>query len=351
PPALSIHPPLINSSNPWATSLDDLRLLYACPSTGAVTTRTSLIKGFAHDAAKHQYVGGGAVAGKNASINSLGYSPHTLETYLGFIKTISAEQQTVAPSSKKVFIVSVTGTPSEVAQCYTMIAAVANEVVFPLAMEVNLSCPNIEGKPPPAYGKGELVRYLEALQGVIDARSDGDDGKPLLLPRIPFGLKAPPYTHSTEYDILIGALAEHATSLGERGEKRVSPVSFITSTNTLGSCLLFAGGGDIDHDGGGGMDGVLTSFALPGFGIGGMAGAPLHPLALGNVATLRRRILLEENREPLGHIQIIGIGGVSDADGYRRMRTVGAEVVGVGTGLLQKGLEVFGEIENGVGGR
>jgi hypothetical protein len=29
PPKLQIHPPLINSASPWATTLDDLRRLYA----------------------------------------------------------------------------------------------------------------------------------------------------------------------------------------------------------------------------------------------------------------------------------------------------------------------------------
>lgn len=48
------------------------------------------------------------------------------------------------------------------------------------------------------------------------------------------------------------------------------------------------------------------------------------------------------------HVQIIGVGGVEDAAGYRRMRDVGAAVVGVGTALGRKGVEVFGEIEDGL---
>ena len=73
------------------------------------------------------------------------------------------------------------------------------------------------------------------------------------------------------------------------------------------------------------------------------------PLALGNVATLRR--MLDEGRAELGHIQIIGIGGVLDGAGYRRMRAAGAHIVGVGTGLGLKGLKIFDEIENDLEGR
>ncbi|KAK0720700.1 hypothetical protein B0H67DRAFT_485346 [Lasiosphaeris hirsuta] len=336
PPTLEINPPLINSSNPWATTLEDLRALYAHPSTGAVTTRTSLIKGFGHDPAKHCYVFFDPAthssslnpdpihAGltQNASLNSLGYSPLTLEQYLGFIKTISDEQTT--PSSKG-FIVSVTGTPEEVADSYKLIASAKLAVNFPLVMEVNLSCPNIPNKPPPAYSRDALVQYLEKLQDTINTHHE--------LPRIPFGLKTPPYTHLTEYQKLIGALESSA----ESSAGGVSPVSFLTSTNTLGSCLVISD--------------IPGTFALPGYGIGGMAGAPLHPLALGNVATLRRMLDEDERSGKLGHIRIIGIGGVLDVIGYRRMRSVGAAIVGVGTGLGLKGVGIFGEIETALEGQ
>jgi dihydroorotate dehydrogenase (fumarate) len=335
PPVLVINPPLINSSNPWATDLDDLKALHACPYTGAVTTRTSLINGFAHDGEKHKYVfldpvshktspldskPSEAALSQNASLNSLGYSPLTLETYLGFIKTISSKHAT---SSSKGFIVSVTGSPSEVAQSYVLVATAQKNLFVPLAMEVNLSCPNIPGAPPPAYSGASLRRYLDALQETIAAHAG--------LPRVPFGLKTPPYTHATEFQTLIDALVMSSTGPA-RG---VCPVSFITATNTLGSCLAFK------------EDNI--SFALPGAGTGGMAGAPLHPLALGNVATIRQ--MLDKYPRELGHISIIGIGGVLDAAGYTRMKAAGASVVGVGTGLGLKGVSIFEEIEKGLGGK
>jgi dihydroorotate dehydrogenase (fumarate) len=338
PPRLEISPPLINSANPWATTLDDLRRLYACPSTGAVTTRTSLINRFDHDPAKHQYIFFDAAQtglAQNASLNSLGYSPLPLETYLDFIKIISDEQPA---RSGKGFIVSVTGSPEDIAQSYMLIVSAARGLQFPLAMEINLSCPNIRNKPPPAYSEEALSTYLCHLQQAI---RDADDNE---IPRIPVGLKTPPFTHAPEYEALMSALERAVPAAGG-----VCPVSFITATNTLGSCLVFAPPQSRPEV----EDPTLASpgsFALPDSGLGGMAGAPLHPLALGNVCTIRRMLDAPARTATLGHVQVVGVGGVLDAKGYRRMRAVGAHVVGVATGLGLKGVDIFGEIEAGLRG-
>ena len=337
PPPLELSPPLLNSASPWATTLQDLRALYSPLSTGAVTTRTALIDGFAHDAAKHQYlffdttdysVGRGpdrSGDSQNASLNSLGYSPIPLQGYLGFIKTIASEEAG-SSSRKKGFIVSVTGSPDQVVESYRLVASAKEDIALPLAVEINLSCPNIPGEPPPAYSGPSLARYLTALGRLIASTP--------ALPRIPFGIKTPPYTHSTEYQTLIEALLSSATQNGG-----TVPLSFITATNTLGSCLVLGDGAPLGQ----------PTTQLPGMGIGGMAGAPLHPLALGNVATIRR--MLDQYPEALGHVQIIGVGGVLDAGGYRRMRAAGASAVGIGTGLGLDGVRVFEDIENGVRGK
>ncbi|KAI1428566.1 hypothetical protein F5Y12DRAFT_669917 [Xylaria sp. FL1777] len=343
PPRLHIDPPLFNSANPWATTLEHLRGLYKCPFTGAVTTRTALLdQGFPHDgrvhrfaffeAGTHRVVGGGDTGdngkreegGGNASLNTLGYSPLPLDTYLRYIRQIDEEEhgnREIGEQPRgKPFIVSVTGTPGEVAECYRRISRAALEIAAPLAMEVNLSCPNIPGKPPPAYEGQALRTYVESLAVVA-----GETGR-----RVPWGLKTPPYTHAGQFDMFVQTLRDCALLLkdnaGDGNGKRVCPVSFVTATNTLGSCFLFEG----------------YAPALPRPGIGGLAGAPLHPLALGNVATLRR--LLHAAPETR-HVDLLGIGGVGDAAAYRRMRTVGAAAVGVGTALGIKGVGVFGKIE------
>lgn len=150
-PAINISPPLLNSATPWATTLEDVQTLFACPFTGAVTTRTSLLTGFGHDPTLHQYaffdpathasplepvVG----APERASLNNLGYSPLPLSEYLGFVRTIS---DGLSEPSTKLIVISVTGTPEDVAESYRLIAECATRVKMPLAMEINLSCPNV----------------------------------------------------------------------------------------------------------------------------------------------------------------------------------------------------------------
>ncbi|KAF4309079.1 Dihydroorotate dehydrogenase class 1/ 2 [Botryosphaeria dothidea] len=329
---LTINPPLLNSANPWATDLSHLRPLYASPYTGAVTTRTTLLHGFPHNDAHNQYtffspttqhpVPGGpnpppsaTPPTHSASLNTLGYSPLPLSAYLAFASALSADA--LAPGSAlrtdKPIIISVTGTPADVAACYARIAAHAPSVCMPLAMELNLSCPNIPGTPPPAYSRAALAEYVRALAGV--ARAD-----------VAIGVKVPPYTHAGMFAECVGALAA----------VRPTPVAFVSAVNTLAPSLVV-------REGGGGLEAALGSAS--GLGVGGMAGAPLHALALGNVLSLREALAAEEG---LRGILLIGIGGVEDAEGWRRMRSVGAGAVGVGTALGRFGVDVFERIWKGV---
>ncbi|KAI1750788.1 hypothetical protein F4782DRAFT_233556 [Xylaria castorea] len=378
PPSLQIDPPLFNSANPWATTLEQLRDLYRCAATGAVTTRTALLEGFPHDEDVHRYaifeagthrVSGGKVYANDmlrgdASLNTLGYSPIPLDGYLGFIRRINEEEVNAEVQEnegrrrrRKPFIVSVTGTPDEVAECYRRIARCAGDIGIPLAMEINLSCPNIPGKPPPAYEAEALRGYVRRVAEVVGeeeshesedggAVEEGVEGKGKVKGKgkgfaIPWGVKTPPYTHAGQFDMFISSLRDRAGKGLPTTTTTICPLSFVTATNTLGSCLLLLSESE--------SEGESTPFspALPGPGIGGLAGAPLHPLALGNVATLRRMLDADPATR---HVVVLGIGGVADAEGYGRMRSVGAAAVGVGTALGIKGLGVFGEIGDALRG-
>jgi dihydroorotate dehydrogenase (fumarate) len=206
-------------------------------------------------------------------------------------------------------------------------------------MEVNLSCPNIPGKPPPAYEGEALKSYIRRISDVVlevakELRVERQADEVVQDLRIPWGLKTPPYTHAGQFGMFVSALRDCAVPSPDDAVA-ACPLSFVTATNTLGSCLVLDGS----------LDGM--SPALPGPGIGGVAGAPLHALALGNVATLRRMLdVLPET----SNVVILGIGGVGDAGAYKRMRSVGAAAVGVGTALGIQGLDVFEKIERGLGG-
>ncbi|OCF32160.1 hypothetical protein I316_06074 [Kwoniella heveanensis BCC8398] len=337
-----IEPPLLNTACPWATTFEDLLRLYISPDTGAITTRTCMLNGFKHNDSIHQYrlfdpvtpgtlneVGSDGDHG-SSSLNTFGYSPHPLRQYLDFIHDIS--QYCIGEQiggvdrirADKVIIVSVTGTPEEVAQCYRQIDRHRELVILPLAVEINLSCPNIPGKPPPAYSGEELKPYLDAL---LLCQYDKQYEKQK---HLPLGLKLPPYTYSSQFATLVDAIGSHRCHF-----------SFLTSTNTLGNSLMI----DLPTSSSATQSDTRSRAVAKEsfFGLGGLAGTAIHPLSLGNVHSLRQ--LLDKNANLRG-IKILGVGGVADHEGYQRMRAAGAYAVGVATALGRKGLSVFGDIRN-----
>lgn len=325
---LEFDPPLLNSATPWATTKQELQALYDCPYTGAVTTRTSLLTGFRHDDSVHQYA---FVAGRErvtgptkipvsiSSLNTLGYSPLSLTEYLRMVSEIHSNER----PSPKPFIVSVTGQPDDIVECYKRIQDVSSKSSIRILMEVNLSCPNIVGKPPPAYSRSELKLYLDLL----NENFNGDRRKNVM---VLVGIKTPPYTYQAQFDDLIMTLLECTIRYSR------CPISFITATNTLGNSLIL--GQDNTYP-------IINS--ANGSGIGGLAGESLHPLALGNVLSLRGML---DKHDLLKEIAIIGVGGVVDIGGYKRMRNMGAEAVAIGTAFGFRGIKVFEDIFKGLEG-
>ncbi|TGO70738.1 hypothetical protein BELL_0674g00010 [Botrytis elliptica] len=332
--ALRISPPLINSANPWATSKSDLLALYRCPHTGAVTVRTSLLNPFPHNSQLHQYTffdpksnstsasifegRSNVIPGETNSLNTLGYSPISLDSYLEILLEL-AQDKSLQQLTSKPWIVSVTGSAEEVGECYEHILRQHGKANLNLMMEINLSCPNIVGKPPPAYDGEAMASYIKVIKSMKTGTTD----------KIHVGIKTPPYTYSEQFKNLISALEFGALPSGDNA------ISFVTTTNTLGSCLIID---DLGNPALGSSNGE---------GIGGMAGDALHPIALGNVKTIRRML----DASPLEHmrsIEMIGVGGVKDSAGFSRMRRVGASIVGVGTALGREGVGIFEQILSGV---
>ncbi len=322
--------------------------------------RTSLWEGFEHDDSVHQFAffdskrgcsdkkgerGDGLAKirdGETSSLNTLGYSPIRFKEYIAMILEISTALKDPfsfrppQPGSSaglpdaKPFIVSVTGSPEDVGLMATYLL---NEVemnekakgVLRLLMEVNLSCPNIVGKEPPAYDGEALRGYIRAIK----AAKRKNEGSSEHHAKLKVGIKTPPYTHQSQFSILIKALGSECDEGGN------CPVDFITATNTLGSCLL------MDRN----LDPVLGSGN--GMGVGGMAGDAIHALSLGNVRIIRG-LLDGSEVEGVRAVEIIGVGGVKDAEGLRRMRKAGAGVVGLATGLGREGVDIFQTIWQGV---
>jgi len=247
---LNFHPPLLNSATPWATTRADIQSLYDCQYTGALTIRTCTTQGYPHDDrnsqfcfidTEHSIVDHSAKLGQSkpasggadciSSVNTLVYSPITFAEYLDIVRDILAEDQT---ATKKPIVFSVAGSIPEVRSCYSCIHRLSSDTKSRLLMEVNLACPNVAGKQPPAYSENELSACLQALAAEIievqrsnPADNWNRDNGPLSLE---IGIKLPPYTYRDQFIAMISALRA----------VEPCPISFITTTNTLGSCLVLS---------------------------------------------------------------------------------------------------------------
>lgn len=287
---------LLNSSNPFATSIDDLQSLADSPATGAFATRTAC-PNFVHDDALHQW----QEWGSSNTINCLGYSCHSFEYY------VDAIQKVQATTGKPAFF-SISGYAHEVAEMVQQVqtAFAATEegtTTAPIFVELNLSCPNIPGKPPIAYDFVGLKDYLTTALAPATATPFPN--------HIKVGAKLTPYF----YD---GQFVEAATVLNSFYPQ----LSFLTSINTVGCGLVI----DID-----------TEAPVVPAGFGGLGGPAVHATALGNVRRLRQVIRPE--------MDIIGCGGVDSGAAAFRHLLCGASAVMMASSLLVGGVEALERVE------
>ncbi|KAF8349854.1 hypothetical protein F5887DRAFT_1059109 [Amanita rubescens] len=236
---IDISPPLINASCAWSSDLNQLQELYDSPYTGAVTTRTATLDGFQEDES-HTVA---FTTHTTSTLNSYGYSPHPLSTYLSWIQQIFTSRADVK-SQLKPFIVSIT-----------------------------TSNPNT---------LRELMHSIQHLREKLKRDTLIAPKNPQIAfskdPTLTLGLKLPPYVYREQFHAIL-----------ETVETR-----FLPSTNTLGNSLLYPE--QVAKD--------VAHYALP-TALGGLGGELIHPLSLGNVHTFRE-LLRSARYARLHTIQLIG---------------------------------------------
>lgn len=256
------------------------------------------------------------------SLNSYGYSPYPLETYLSWIESIYSSQ----PSTKP-FIISITSSDPTVLQ--SMVQAIqrfraklndTTSAPSMIAIELNTSCPNIPNSPPSAYRFPSLIPLLKILK---DEYINDET--------LTIGLKLPPFVYRDQFREVLDGI-KSLCIITNNGLTKKCPLSFLTCTNTLGTNLLFAEQADL-------RDPQPGHFAVP-TALGGLAGESLHGLSLGNVYTFSQ-LLREHEYEDLKDITIIGVGGVTSKEAAARMRRAGAAVVGCATLFGKEGVKAF----------
>lgn len=174
---------------------------------------------------------------------------------------------------------------------FIKIAAVINDS-RPDLIEVNLSCPNIPGKPQIGYDAEDSERLLERVRKVIS---------------VPMGVKLPPYFDPAHHERMARVI------------ERVG-VDFLSLINSVGNGLV--------------VDAERESVVIkPKSGFGGLGGPLIKPVALANVRAFWK--LLQ------GRIPVIGVGGiVNGTDAFEHL-LCGASAVQIGTVLVEEGVGAF----------
>jgi dihydroorotate dehydrogenase (fumarate) len=162
----------------------------------------------------------------------------------------------------------------------------------PDLIEVNLSCPNIPGKPQIGYDFEASERLIRKVRAVVDR---------------PMGVKLPPYFDPAHH----AAMAEVL--------KR-APVDFLSLINSVGNALVI----DPERE---------TVVIKPKGGFGGLGGSVIKAVALANVRAFWKAFD--------GRIPIIGVGGVTSGTDVFEHLLAGASAVQVGTALVEEGTGVF----------
>jgi dihydroorotate dehydrogenase (fumarate) len=165
----------------------------------------------------------------------------------------------------------------------------------PDLLEVNLSCPNIPGKPQIGYDLEASERLIRRVRAVVDR---------------PMGVKLPPYFDPAHHAAMAAVLNR-------------APVDFLSLINSVGNALV--------------IDPARESVVIkPKGGFGGLGGAVIKPVALANVRAFWKAFE--------GRIPIIGVGGiVSGSDAFEHL-LAGASAVQIGTALVEEGTGVFDRI-------
>jgi len=159
-------------------------------------------------------------------------------------------------------------------------------------LEINLSCPNVVGRPQIGYD----FEMSEEIMGIVGDISEK-----------PWGVKLPPYFDFVHFE-------EMASILNS------SKISFIVSINSIGNALF------IDWE----TEKVLIK---PKGGFGGLGGKYIKPTALANVRKFDELL----NKK----IKIVGVGGIySGIDAFEFILS-GATLLQLGTSFAQEGPQIF----------
>lgn len=231
------------------------------------------------------------------SINSEGLPNRGIDYYISedVVKKVAA--------SGKPYIVSLSGLSLK--DNLDMLHRASN-VCGIAAIELNLACPNIPGKPTIAY---DFEQMDEVLREVTSHPAFTGH------PERPLGVKLAPYFDIPHFQRAAEILNKYA-------------IKFVVCTNTIGNALIVDA--DAEH-----------AVISPKGGFGGLGGGYVKQIALANVRQMS--LLLRPD------IDVVGVGGVQSGRDAFELILCGAMAVQVGTTHWSEGAMCFtriaGELE------
>lgn len=219
------------------------------------------------------------------SINSMGLPNRGFDYYLDY--ALNYEKQQTQP-----LFFSIAGMSA--AENWEMLTMIEKSD-FQGITELNLSCPNVPGKPQLAY---DFEATEDLLQQVFARFTK------------PLGIKLPPYFDLAHFDQMAEIL-------------NLFPLTYVNSINSIGNGLY------IDTQ----KEAVVIK---PKEGFGGLGGEYVKPTALANVRAFYTRLKPE--------IKIIGTGGIRNGQDAFEHLLCGATMLQIGTELHKEGPKIFDRI-------
>lgn len=273
--------PFMNASGVHCMTTTDLEELAASEAGSLVTKSATLAPREGNPEPRYVDLALG-------SINSMGLPNKGLDYYLNFALE---KQEAIAPEAP--FFFSVAGmSVEENIELLRKIEA-SN---FRGITELNLSCPNVPGKPQVAYDFPLTEQILEQVFSFFTK---------------PLGVKLPPYFDLAHFDQMAEILNKF-------------PLTYINSINSIGNGLY------IDPE----TEAVVIK---PKEGFGGIGGEYVKPTALANVRAFATRLKPE--------INVIGTGGIrSGQDAFEHL-LCGATMLQIGTELQKEGPAIFARLK------
>lgn len=222
------------------------------------------------------------------SINSMGLPNKGLDYYLNFALE---KQEAIAPEAPFFFSVASMSVEENIELLRKIEARNFRGIT-----ELNLSCPNVPGKPQVAYDFPLTEQILEQVFSFFTK---------------PLGVKLPPYFDLAHFDQMAEILNKF-------------PLTYINSINSIGNGLY------IDPE----TEAVVIK---PKEGFGGIGGEYVKPTALANVRAFATRLKPE--------INVIGTGGIrSGQDAFEHL-LCGATMLQIGTELQKEGPAIFARLK------